>query len=33
MGNYREIYQKWLDSPSLSESEWSELNAISGDDK
>ena len=29
--NYLEEYQKWLDSPSLSEEEWNELNAL--DDK
>ena len=27
-----EEYQKWLDSPSLTEEEWSELNAISDDE-
>ena len=33
MKNYDEIYQQWLDSPSLSEVEWAELNSISGDKK
>ena len=32
MANYMEEYQKWLDSPSLTEEEWSELNAISDDE-
>ena len=31
--NYMEEYQHWLDSPSLSNAEWQELNAISGDEK
>ena len=31
--DYREEYQYWLDSPALSEKEWAELNAISGDEK
>ena len=30
---YKEEFQHWLDSPSLSEEEWSELNAIRDDDK
>ncbi|MCL1829303.1 MAG: phospho-sugar mutase [Oscillospiraceae bacterium] len=30
---YREIFQHWLNSPSLSESEWQELSSVSGDDK
>ena len=30
---YKEEYQYWLDSPALSEEEWSELNAIRDDDK
>ena len=33
MENYLEIYQQWLDSPALSESEWSELKAIADDEK
>ena len=33
MRNYKEEYQRWLDSPALSEEEWNELNAIAGDDK
>ena len=32
MSNYMKEYQKWLDSPSLTEAEWSELNAISEDE-
>lgn len=32
MRNYREEYQRWLDSPALSEQEWAELNAIAGDE-
>ena len=32
-GNFREEYQRWLDSPALSEEEWKELNSISGDEK
>ena len=31
--NYKEEYQRWLDSPALSEQEWAELNAISTDEK
>lgn len=31
--DYREEYQRWLDSPALSESEWEELNSISEDEK
>ena len=31
--NYREEYQRWLDSPALSEQEWSELNSIADDEK
>ena len=30
---YKEEFQHWLDSPALSEEEWSELNAIRGDEK
>ena len=33
MRNYKEEYQRWLDSPALSEEEWSELNAIAGEEK
>ena len=33
MRNYKEEYQRWLDSPALTEEEWRELEAISGDDK
>ena len=33
MRNYMEEYQRWLDSPALSEEEWGELNAIRGDEK
>ena len=33
MRNYKEEYQRWLDSPALSESEWSELNSIADDEK
>ena len=29
MSNYKEEYQRWLDSPTLTEREWDELNAIS----
>ena len=32
MSKYREEYQRWLDSPALSEREWEELNAIGGDE-
>ncbi|MBQ4652430.1 MAG: phospho-sugar mutase, partial [Oscillospiraceae bacterium] len=31
--NYREEYQRWLDSPALSEAEWAELNSIANDEK
>ena len=31
--NYKEEYQRWLDSPALSNAEWEELNAIRDDDK
>ena len=27
MRNYMEEYQRWLDSPALSNAEWEELNA------
>ena len=33
MRTFMEEYQRWLDSPALSEAEWAELNAISGDEK
>ena len=33
MRTFMEEYQHWLDSPALSEAEWAELNAISGDEK
>ena len=33
MTNYRAEYEKWLDSPALSEREWQELNDIRSDDK
>ena len=33
MRNYMEEYQRWLDSPALSEEEWGELNAIREDEK
>lgn len=33
MRNYKEEYQRWLDSPALSEAEWAELNAIADDEK
>ena len=33
MHTFMEEYQRWLDSPALSEQEWAELNAISGDEK
>lgn len=32
MRNYKEEYQRWLDSPALSEQEWAELNAIAEDE-
>ena len=31
--DYMEEYRRWLDSPSLSEEEWNELNAIAEDEK
>jgi len=31
--NYMEVYQHWLDSPALSNTEWKELDAISQDEK
>ena len=33
MRSYKEEYQYWLDSPALSEDEWKELSAISGDEQ
>ena len=33
MRNYMEEFQRWLDSPALSEAEWAELNAIREDEK
>ena len=33
MRNYKEEYQRWLDSPALSEKEWNELNTIADDEK
>ncbi|MBR2583311.1 MAG: phospho-sugar mutase [Oscillospiraceae bacterium] len=33
MRNYKEEYQRWLDSPALTEEEWRELDAISDDEK
>ena len=33
MKNYKEEYQRWLDSPALSEDEWKELDAIKDDEK
>lgn len=33
MNDYKKEYQHWLDSPALSQSEWEELNSISGDEK
>lgn len=33
MRTFQEEYQRWLDSPALSESEWQELKAIEGDEK
>ena len=30
--NSREQYQRWLDSPALSDEEWKELSQISGDE-
>ena len=31
--SYKEEFQRWLDSPALSETEWAELDAIKNDDK
>ncbi len=33
MRNYKEEYQRWVDSPALSEQEWAELDAIKDDEK
>ena len=33
MRNFKEEYRRWLDSPALTEEEWRELDAISGDEK
>ncbi|MBQ7473754.1 MAG: phospho-sugar mutase [Oscillospiraceae bacterium] len=33
MRNYKEEYQRWLDSPALTEEEWKELNDIADDEK
>lgn len=33
MRTFREEYQRWLDSPALSEAEWQELKAIENDDQ
>ncbi len=33
MRNYMEEYQRWLDSPALSEEEWRELDALRSDEK
>ena len=33
MANYKAEYEKWLDCPSLSESEWKELDSIRNDEK
>lgn len=33
MKNFKEEYQRWMDSPALSEAEWQELKAIENDDK
>ena len=33
MRSFKDEYQRWLDSPALSEQEWHELDAIRGDDK
>jgi phosphoglucomutase len=33
MRNFKEEYQRWLDSPALSEAEWKELDAIRDDEK
>ena len=33
MRNFKEEYQRWLDSPALSDAEWKELDAIRDDEK
>ena len=33
MWNYKEQYQRWLDSPALNEAEWKELSDIADDEK
>ena len=33
MRNFKEEYQRWLDSPALSDAEWKELDAIREDEK
>ena len=33
MRTYKEEYQRWMDSPALSEAEWQELKSIENDDK
>ncbi len=33
MTNYRKEFERWLDSPALSDEEWHELDAIRGDDE
>ena len=33
MSTFMQEYRRWMDSPALSEEEWTELNAISGDEK
>ena len=33
MKSYKQEYQRWLDSPALSETEWAELNSIANDDE
>ena len=32
MNDYMDEYRRWMDSPALSESEWKELDEISGDE-
>ena len=32
MRTFKEEYQRWLDSPALSEAEWQELKAIENDE-
>ena len=33
MKSYKQEYQRWLDSPALSEAEWQELKSIENDEK